>query len=79
MVQPTQVVRRLPAGMVVEGLRRKLLRLLAGCRRRQTLAESCARISAQDAQEVATSLFRARRGALRTSAAAPADPAAPPT
>jgi hypothetical protein len=64
--------------MVVEGLRRKLLRILAGCKRRQQLAESCARIAAQDAQEVASDLFRARRGALRPSAVTLTDRAEEP-
>jgi hypothetical protein len=66
-VQPTEVLRRLPRGIQIPGMRAKLLRILEDCGQQDQLAASCERIVAQDAQELALDLFRTRRGALRIS------------
>ncbi|KAJ1619992.1 hypothetical protein T492DRAFT_915524 [Pavlovales sp. CCMP2436] len=65
VLQPTELLRRLPAGSTIPGLRAKITRILADYRRQQQLAASCAQISAQDARELSLELFRARQGAMR--------------
>lgn len=65
MLQPTDLLRRLPEGASIPGLLAKVARILADYRQQRQLASSCAQIIEQDARELALRLFRARRVALR--------------